>query len=203
MIVYSGNQYEGVFADDLSRCPSVEDFLEKSQLALLNQRDACAPGGHYATLIGDMRQKGKYHSFQAEFIARMPADELKAVIVKAQHNCVSDRRAYGTIASGLPRITHEYLLVWQKPSGPTSFLVTLKGIATQAQARLTSTWRSIVRLAIVSLGGIADLKSLYAKVSQSAGDRLLSNNNWEAKVRQVLQRSDCFVRKDRGVWALV
>jgi len=203
MIVYSGNMYPEIYADDLSRCASVEDFLEKSQQALLNQRDATRPGGHYATLIGDHRKAGKYYSYQAEYIARMPADELKAVIVKAQHNCVSDRTAYrGNIASGLPRITHEYLLVWQRPEAPVSILVTLRNLAGQAQQRLRSTWRSIVRQAMVALGGQATLQALYAKVAGVAGDRIETNANWQAKVRQVLQLNPCFKQEERGLWAL-
>jgi len=202
MIVYSGNMYPEVHPDDLSRCGSVEEFLEKSQMALLNQRDATRPGGHYATLIGDQRRAGKYYSYQAEFIARMPADELKGVIVKAQHNCVSDRQSYRGIASGMPRIMHEYLLVWQRPEAPTTVLITLKKLANQAQARLTSTWKSIVRQAMVSLGGEAQLKDLYEKISGVAGDRIEANVNWQAKVRQVLQRAGCFFQVERGRWAL-
>lgn len=203
MIIYSGNMYSTVHPDDLSRCGSVEEFLEKSQQALLNQRDATRPGGHYATLIGDMRRKGAYYSFQAEFIARMPADELKGVIIKAQHNCVSDRTAYrGNFASGLPRITHEYLLVWQRPDAPVSVLMTLRNLAGQAQQRLRSTWRSIVRQAMVSLGGEATLDRLYQKVAGVAGERTEANANWQAKVRQVLQTSPCFAQVERGRWAL-
>lgn len=202
MVVYSGNMYAGEHPDDLSRCSDVEDFLEKSQLALLNQRDATRPGGHYGTLIGDLRRKGNYYSFQAEFIARMPRDELRGVIIKEQHNCVSDRRSYASMGGGLPRITHEYLLIWEKPRAPSTFLMTLKTIASEAQARLTSTWASIVRLAMVSLGGKSDLASLYEKVAQAAKDRIAVNSNWQAKVRQVLQKNACFINHERGVWGL-
>ena len=34
-------------------------------------------------------------SYQAEMIARMPSNELAAVIIKMQHNCLSDRKTYG------------------------------------------------------------------------------------------------------------
>lgn len=202
MIVYSGNMYAGAHPDDLSRCESVEDFLEKAQQALLNQRDAVAPGGYYATLIGDHRKKGQYRSYQAEFIARMPADELRGVIIKAQHNCVSDRRSYGQIAGGLPRILHEYLIVWQRPAGGVTVLGTLKTLATQAHQRLRSTWKAIVRQAMVSLGGEASLQDLYAHVEGVAGERITENQNWQAKVRQTLQKAGCFQRVDHGRWAL-
>ncbi|GGJ55567.1 hypothetical protein [Deinococcus roseus] len=53
---------------DLSECSTVEEFLHKMQLALLNQREATRAGGHYGCIIGDMRRGGQYHSFQADLI---------------------------------------------------------------------------------------------------------------------------------------
>lgn len=203
MVVYSGKMYKEIHSDDLSRCASVEEFLQKSQQALLNQRDATLPGGHYATLIGDMRRNGQYYSFQSDFIARMPADELKGVIVKAQHNCVSDQRQYGgAFKTGLPRITHEYLLVWQRPVKQTTFLLTLRTLANQAQNQLRSTWRSIIRQAMVALGGEASLADLYNQVAGTATEKLRNNANWQAKVRQVLQTCEYFQQVKRGYWAL-
>lgn len=201
MVLYSGGQWGEAHPDDLSRCADVEEFVEKSHQFLLNQRDATRPGGYYATLIGDLRRQGRYYSFQSEFIARMPADELASVIIKAQHKCVSDRRSYRAMR-GLPRIGHEYLIVWRRPSRTGVLLDALKVMATAAHRRLRSTWRAVVRQAMVSLGGEASLSDLYKKVAESAGGRIESNCNWQAKVRQVVQRSADFERVDRGVWRL-
>lgn len=203
MIKYSGNMYPDVHPDDMSRCPSVEDFLEKSQVALLNQRDATRPGGHYATLIGDQRKKGKYYSFQADFIKRMPADELAGVIIKQQHNCVSDRQSYAKVAHGLPLITHEYMIVWRKPCSSTFLVSALSQIARSAQAQLQSTWRAVVRQALIGLGGEADLKELYQRIGGIAQDKIQRNPNcWMEKVRQTLQLGECFVNVRRGRWSL-
>ena len=111
IIVYSGNVWGEANGDDLSRCESEEDFHEKMHAVLLNQRTATLPGGYYGMLIGDKRKHGKYISYQAEQIARMPADELAAVWIKQQHNCVSDARTYATFK--MPFIKHEYLVLWQ------------------------------------------------------------------------------------------
>ena len=201
MVVYSGNQYEGIHADDLSRCESVDDFLEKAHFALLNQRDATRPGGYYATLIGDQRKNGEYHSYQAEFIARMPRSELRSVIIKAQHNTVSGRKQYAAMAGGLPRIEHEYLLIWQRPE-KTSMLVMLNGLVKQARQRTASTWRGIVRQALVSLGGQSSLSDLYQHIAQAAPERLQDNPHWQAKVRQTLQLAPAFTRVESGVWMI-
>jgi len=168
----------------------------------MNQREAVKPGGYYATLIGDQRKRGEYRSFQAEYIARMP-DELASVVIKAQHNVMSDSRTYGGqfAKQGLPRIMHEYLIIWQKPE-TTSILVSLGEMARKAYRRLWSTWKAVVRHALIQLGGQASLKDIYALVENVAADRVRENQHWQAKIRQTLQRADCFSSPQRGVWQL-
>lgn len=201
MILYSGNVWGEAHPDDLSRCIDDQDFHEKLHIALLNQRAATAPGGYYGTIIGDWRHNGRYTSYQAEALARLPSSELAAVLIKAQHNTVSDSRTYGNMR--LPRILHEYILLWQKPRAAMSILLDLASMAKQQSVRLTSTWKVIVRTVLMALGGSAPLADIYAKVSENAPDRLASNPNWQAKVRQVLnQNLDLFAPKERGVWAL-
>lgn len=154
MIVYSGNVWGEAHPDDLSRCANVEEFHEKLHMAILNQRQATRNGGYFGIIIGDQRKAASYTSFQAEQIARIPADELAAVMIKAQHNCVSDRKAYSKKPK-LPFITHEYIVIWQKPAVVTSFLDTLSKMAVQQRNRLTSTWRTVVHNVLVELGGKA------------------------------------------------
>ncbi len=200
MIIYSGEVWgnEG-HPDDLSRCESDEDFHEKLQVVLLNQRAAARPGGYYGTIIGDRRHQGRYVSYQAEAIARMPADELAAVLVKVQHNVRSDAQTYRSMA--LPRIAHEYVLLWRRRERQVFDL--LRCLAVGAGQRLRSTWRSIVHLCLLQLGGEADLAAIYAAVRGAAAMRCDVNPHWQAKVRQVLNRSEQhFESPRRGVWRL-
>lgn len=112
MVVYSGRVWgTAPHPDDLSRCSTEEDFLEKLHTALAKQREATRTGGYYGTIIGDVRQGGRYASYQAHIIARMPRDELRAVLIKAQHHVRSNRTHYGL---SLPRIMHEYIVLWQR-----------------------------------------------------------------------------------------
>ncbi len=186
--------------DDLSRCSSDEDFLQKMQLVMLNQREATRSGGYYGCLIGDYRRNGQYSSYQAGIICSMPKEELAAVIIKTQHNCVSDSRQYGRMK--LPRILHEYLLLFEKRQAPT--LVLLAGLAREQQARLTGTWKSILQSVMISLGGKATLKDIYEKVSIGAPEKMAANPHWREKLRQILQTNDASFRPvERGVWALV
>lgn len=191
MITYSGQVWgNSPVEGDLSRCGSPEEFVEKIQLALINVYDALAPRGHYAVLIGDHRKQGQYQSYQADII-KMGIGSLKNVIIKAQHNCVSDRRRYS--GSFIP-IQHEYLLVFCKD-------VCLGSIGFTVSQRLSKsfygTWRNLVEFALRKLGGQASLKELYEFVGVPDGHK---NKNVTAKIRQVVQ--NYFVRVDRGVYAL-
>lgn len=96
---------------DLSQCSPTDEFLEKSRLMLLNQRDATRVSGIYCTLIGDYRKNGVFISYQSEYIQMMPKDELISVTIKAQHNTTSEGREYK--GKFIP-IVHEYLLIWRK-----------------------------------------------------------------------------------------
>ncbi|MFK5951035.1 MAG: hypothetical protein QM500_19960 [Methylococcales bacterium] len=187
--------------DDLSRCNSPDDFMEKLHIAMLNQREATKVGGYYGIIIGDQRKNGEYYSYQSDAIARMPKSELQSVMIKTQHNCMSDKRSYGRMK--MPFITHEYILLWKRSSSIGTLLHALSVMAKQQQNLLTSTWRTVVKCALIQLGGKCSLAELYNVVSKSAGDKIKSNEHWKAKVRQVLQlHSDIFSSSQRGVWEL-
>ncbi len=85
IVVYSGKVWGRVGPpDDLSRCATEDDFLEKLAIAVKNQRHATRPGGYYGAIIGDVRRGGVYSSYQADLITRMPKKELQAVLIKHQ-----------------------------------------------------------------------------------------------------------------------
>ncbi len=118
LIVYSGCVWgREAHPDDLSRCASEDEFLHKLRLALWNQRSATVAGGFYGLIIGDIRRAGRYVSFQADIIARMPKDELRAVLIKVQHHTGSETKQYKYLR--LPRIQHEYVVLWQKRWKPS------------------------------------------------------------------------------------
>lgn len=196
MVVYSGNVWGEPHPGDLSRCATHEDFYAKMVSVLLNQRDAVKPGSMYGTIIGDLRRNGKYYSSQAELICRMPSDELAGVLIKAQHNVRSNANKYRL---ALPSIQHEYILLWRKVSAPV--IVLLSKMAKEQAQRLKSTWKAVVNLVVQRLGGKASLSEIYDEVARAAPERLASNDNWKAKVRQVLNSTGDYVPVERGVWA--
>lgn len=113
IVIYSGEVWGRVgHPDDLSRCATEDEFVGKLTIAVRNQRHATKPGGYYGAIIGDVRRGGVYSSYQADLITRMPKTELRAVLIKQQHNVASGSRDY---PMKLPRIMHEYVVLWQRP----------------------------------------------------------------------------------------
>jgi len=198
MITYSGEVYDGVKDGDTSRCVSPEEFISKSQVMLLNQREATRDGGVYATLIGDQRGgslgKGNFRSYQADFIQMMPKDELLSVTIKLQHNCLSDNRVY---SGNFVPIMHEYLLIWKKRA--KSLIAVSFDIASDLQKRVATTWRNAIRVVMMKLKH-ASLNEIYAEVEKVAAHLIAKNKNFKAKIRQTLQKH--YVSVERGVWAV-
>lgn len=197
LLAYSGSQWgESVHEADLSKKGMpLEEFHAKMQVALLNMREATAPGGIYSILTGDIRIGGQFTSLQSELIARSPKDELISVVIKQQHNCLSDATRYSG-ASFIP-IRHEYLCVFRR--NKRSMYQVCYQIAQNIKSALDSTWRSLIRLVMMELGE-AKLDSIYKEVERVAGAKCASNASWKAKVRQTLQYHHTNVA--RGVWAI-
>jgi len=199
MIKYSGEVYGDIpLNGDTSRCDTPEEFIAKSQVALMNQREATKSGGIYATLIGDQRGgslgKGNFRSYQSDFIQMMPKEELLSVTIKLQHNCLSDNRQY--FGSFIP-IMHEYLLLWKK-SEKSIFAISFD-IAKDIQKQVATTWRNAIRIIMMKLGK-APLDVIYQEVEKVASNLVANNPNWKAKIRQQLQKHHTNV--GRGVWAV-
>ena len=180
--------------NDISNLSSPEEFLEYSQLMLMNQREATIQGGIYTSLIGDYRKNGAFHSFQSDYINMMPKDELISVTIKAQHNCLSSSNSYS--GNFIP-IMHEYLLVWKKKS--TTLFSFLNQKIEELQNLYNATWKNIIKIALMQLEGQAPLTDIYLEVSRIAPERIIKNQNYRAKVRQTLQQH--FNHVERGVWA--
>ncbi len=62
------------------------------------------------------------------------------------------------------------------------------------------TWPDIVRHVLTTAKWSLSLPELYARIE--AHPRTARNENWQARVREVLESHDEFVRVSKGVWAL-
>ena len=199
MIAYSGSVYgKEILVGDTSHCINAEEFISKSQVMLMNQREATKEGGIYCTLIGDQRGgslgKGNFRSYQSDFIQMMPKEELLSVAIKLQHNCMSDTRVYN--GSFIP-IMHEYLLIWKKRA--KSLFAISFDIASELQSRVATTWRNAIRIVMMKLQK-ADLNTIYNEIEKVASNLITNNPNYKAKIRQTLQKH--YNNVERGVWSL-
>lgn len=195
MIKYSGNMWGDKSKNDTSQCSKYEEFLEKSQTMLMNQREATRENGIYCTLIGDYRKNGVFKSTQADFISLLPKDELISVTIKLQHNSKSNFKSYS--GSFIP-IMHEYLLVWKK-SDKSLYAISFS-IANDANNLIATTWRNAIRMAFIKLGGEAPLSEIYKEVEFVAQGLIAKNSHWKEKIRQTLQRH--YKNVQRGTWAV-
>lgn len=201
MVKYSGNMWgDKPHPADLSHVKDTDEFYDLLQAVLMNQREATRRGGVYGTLVGDIRKNGQYTSMQAEILARMPKNELRSIMIKGQFNTTSGRNSYGRMR--FAPINHEYILLWERTGG--GMHAVLASVTKANDRRIKGTWRAIIRHALVTLKGKASLQDLYSAVADTAPEQNLAQNpNWQAKVRQVLQRHpNDFRNETRGTWAL-
>jgi hypothetical protein len=108
MIRYSDNP------NDLSTCRSLEEYEFKLNHSVEKLYRSVRPGGLMAILIGDKRKQGNYYALFRTLLVNSRLGQLKAIIIKIQHNCFSDRVSYGSRNPFLIPIKHEYCLIFQK-----------------------------------------------------------------------------------------
>ena len=208
IIVYSGKQYDTrsveratglpvdtILADDLSRCSSWEDFVKKMNHCCVKQFTALEKGGRMFILVGDIKRHGKLYSMLCD-IAK--PGTLEQVIIKAQHNCWSDRQTYSS--QNFVPIEHEYLLVLRKDAGlivPVAF-----GKTDELDIRTFGdiSWRDLVAAVMEENGGSMSLAELYDSLKDSKKSR--KNPHWQEKIRQTVQNVKNFIRTERGCYTL-
>ena len=108
IIRYSGD------SQDLCNCNGLEDFESKLNKSVERVFQSVRRGGILAILIGDKRKQGMYYALFRTLLTNEKIGELKAVIIKIQYNCSSEKRNYSTNNPFLIPIKHEYCLVFQK-----------------------------------------------------------------------------------------
>ena len=149
-----------------------------------------------AVLVGDIKKKGKLFSMLFELIK---PGILENVLIKTQHNCVSDRRSYD--GRFIP-IVHEYVLLLRKDAPLVVPMLMTYRITGDVRDMPGATWRDIVAGVLDECHGRASLEEIYRHVE--GHKRAQGQQWWKEKVRQTLQiNPSTFEKIDRGVWRLV
>lgn len=205
IIRYAGDQYDAEQIirkygfdprkSDLSRHSNWEDFLKELDYCTVKQFSALEKGGRMAILVGDIKKKRKLYSMLLEM---SKPGTIEQIVIKAQHNCVSDGVQY----SGKPfvPIVHEYLLVLRKDNSLIFNFQIIRNIAGDIRDLKIPTWKDIVASVLEEKGGAVTLDELYGAIE--GHKRTESNKNWQEKIRQTLHVYDEFEAVQRGVWVI-
>jgi hypothetical protein len=108
IVCYSGHPH------DLSNARTLDEFEAMLNLCVERLSQVVKKGGIMAVLIGDKRKFGQYYALFRTLLMNDKIGQLKAIIIKIQHKCRSDRIAYEQSNPFLIPIKHEYCLVYQK-----------------------------------------------------------------------------------------
>lgn len=179
--------------NDLSRCKDWDEFVKKMNYCMLKQFYSLENGGRMFVLMGDIKKKGKLYSMLCD-IAK--PGTLEQIIIKAQHNCVSDRNTY-TNQNFVP-IVHEYLMVVKKENGlivPVSYS---KKMDIDIRMSVSASWRDIIHALLEK--GQSTLETLYRAMENTPKSK--ANPHWKEKIRQTVQNTRYFRRVAEGTYAL-
>lgn len=204
MIQYAGSQYSAqeVLARygidplqcDLSQIKDWNEFVRAMNYCMVKQFASLEKGGRMAVLMGDMKRKGRLYSMLVDIVK---PGTLENIVVKMQHNCVSDRTSYS--GKFIP-IVHEYLMIVRKDEELVIPIILSKHVSADIRDLQAPTWKDVVYESMKAIGKSCTLEDIYACVSDHKRSK---NTNWQAKVRQTLQlHPNLFRHVERGVWAL-
>lgn len=198
IIAYSGNMWgNSPHPDDLSRCESYEEFLDKLNYCIQKFFMALRRDGRLAILVGDIRMNGHFYSMQNDL---MRMGNFESFLVKGQFNCKSDTRRYRK--PFIPIVT-EYLLMLKKTDALwIPFSIRQTGCFSVEHTDLNVlTWHHLIRMTMENLGGTASLCDLYLRLQEHP--KAQANVNYQARIRATIyEHPDQYICIARGYYQL-
>lgn len=180
---------------DLSRIPDWNRFVEAMNYAMMKQFASLEKGGRMAVLMGDIKKKGQLYSMLAEIVK---PGTLENIIIKAQHNCFSDKTQYS--GSFIP-ILHEYVMIVRKDDVLLYPILFSEKKQTDVRDMPGATWRDVVAAVLEQYKKPVSLTFLYEQIEPHK--KAQANKWWKEKIRQTLQINPTyFVHDRRGMWSL-
>lgn len=166
---------------DLGRMPW-RQFMNTLNHIIMKYYAAMAPGSYMSILMGDVRRNGKCYSMLNDMVK---PGELQQIIIKGQHNCVSNGRTYSN--SNFVPIEHEYLYVLKKVMDAyyINFVLPTKNEMDIRDSK-TATWCDVFHAVLHKMGGKAHYTEIVKQVE--GHKKAEGNNNLDAKARQVLRQ---------------
>lgn len=181
---------------DLGQMPW-DEFIDELNKVVMKYYSAMKGGSKMAVLMGDVKRNGRCYSMFADILK---PGELEQVIIKAQHNCMSDGRKYAN-ANFVP-IVHETLMVVRKEKELMLVASMPKRGECDIRDAKNATWKDVVMAMMRSLRRCEN-KDLYRELEGHRKAKL--NPHYQEKIRQTLQQlRDAGLVKpiSSGVWAI-
>jgi len=197
IIRYSGNMWGKPHPDDLSRCESYNDFLEKLNLCIRKFYMALRKDGRLAVLVGDIRSKGQFHSIQHDM---MRMGDFESFLVKGQFNCVSDSRRYEK--PFIPIVTEYMLLLHKKDAIMIPFRYSQEGSFSVLDTDITAiSWHHLIRMTMEHAGGRMALTELYDRLQNHPKAR--NNSHYKERIRATIyEHKNEYMAVESGVYQL-
>ncbi len=162
---------------------------------MMKQFSALENGGRMAVLMGDIKKKGRLYSMLAEIVK---PGTLENIIIKAQHNCFSDRTQYS--GKFIP-ILHEYVMIVRKDSPVLIPILMTQSSTVDIRDMPGATWRDVVAAVLEQCKEPVALSFLYEQIEPHK--KAQTNKWWKEKIRQTLQINPMhFTHDGRGLWSL-
>ena len=123
---------------------------------------------------------------------------LENIIIKAQHNCFSDKTRYS--GSFIP-ILHEYVMIVRKDNALIGPILVSERKQADIRDIPGATWRDVVAAVLEQCNGAVPLTYLYGQIESY--QKAKNHKWWKEKIRQTLQcHPEHFQQVDRGFWKL-
>ena len=138
--------------------------------------------------MGDSRYRGQYYSM---FKNMDLFGELEQVIIKQQHNCLTDTIQYG--GKFIP-LEHEYLVILKKKDPYIIPVQHVKFMQRDVRTSEKMTWAAVLSMILEANGGRMTVSALDGEMEKHP--KAQSNNHLAEKLRQELQLHPRMFRRD-------
>lgn len=195
MPVYSGKGADGrgMWGDEInphdgSRITDPGEFKRWFDTCNANLYKLLRKGGRLAILMGDSRYRGQYYSM---FKNMDLFGELEQVIIKQQHNCLTDTIQYS--GKFIP-LEHEYLVILRKKDPYIIPVQHVKFIQRDVRQSEKMTWAAVLSMILEAHGG--RMKSTELVEAMEKHPKAKNNNHLADKLRQELQSHSRMFHRD-------
>ena len=172
-----------------------KEFMNTLNSVIMKYYSAMPSGSKMGVLMGDVKRKGVLYSMLTDIVK---PGQMEQIIIKAQHNCVSDGRKYAN-ANFVP-IVHEYLMIIKKAEEMMIAFSLPREYKMDIRDSQTATWKDVV-LAVVRQYKTTNLSELYDKLKEHK--KAKANPHYKEKIRQTLQQlrdAGLVINTSMGVW---